>query len=645
MKYLKFLVLFICCAFPLVSGAQVATTAGSNLTAWNGDIGATNNNNWNSLMNSRTPGGAVDSKVTADFGNCNSLILRCAQPKCAGCTSIDLARPIVSGCVNSNKNCKKYGNDLIEAISAQLVAAANTKVQEQQLQAQADAAKQASAQSSAQMEQMQQQMVQMQQQMTAQNQQQMAQMQAALDEQRRVAEEAQKKLLEAQAVKAEAAQTAAQASAVADDGLTQRQRDAVRNNVEADLVAREKIAGKIMDKLEGAEKNLKALRNDLDLLFEYAGCDARGNNCAGPKRVSRFKELAKDFFPTYDSVIGDVYDALQDALAAGVDISDVIMMMNGGCNRWGKFLCRYSEYDYKTVEVSDSNGTKKTKKVLDSLIYDVRNCVNERSVATGNLRGGQTCRVGTAVPPQDDVRCTQVDVLDNNSKVLREWYIESEEEDGLVRVGCATSALDSIKIFGSRNRRAGTTLDLDVLERVLYQDAPSRVVSKDTGNKYQRSSGRQYYHEETDTVKYCALTERGYQNLLAAINTNRMPSKICVPYDSLGTTYDLNGAVASGSFEYGLNAGLDYIPVRNKQQCDDAGNGSGYAVVEDCRNGTSNSSCNSNCVSSGGCNCNIMWNEETSRCEIKKSDCIYNNDLGVVTKETHKKNVSCERGD
>ena len=114
------------------------------------------------MMNSRVTSAGANSGPAADYGNCNSLILRCAQPKCAGCTTMDLARSIVAGCVNSNANCKQYGNDLIEYISAQIVAGANSKMQEQQLMAQQAAAQQAAAQNSAQMQQMQEQMMQMQ---------------------------------------------------------------------------------------------------------------------------------------------------------------------------------------------------------------------------------------------------------------------------------------------------------------------------------------------------------------------------------------------------------------------------------------------------------------------------------------------------
>ena len=119
---------FLLCALSLVCAntaiaAPVATTVGSNLTAYNPTSGATNNAMWNAYMNPR----ANTSAPTADFGNCNAAIIRCAQPKCSngGCATMDVARPIVVGCVETNPSCKQYGDDLIDYIAAQLVSDAN----------------------------------------------------------------------------------------------------------------------------------------------------------------------------------------------------------------------------------------------------------------------------------------------------------------------------------------------------------------------------------------------------------------------------------------------------------------------------------------------------------------------------------------
>ena len=158
---LKVLCGVLCAAFLTPAVANVATTAGSNLTAYNG-TGATNNNKWNSMMNAR--GGMTANVAEANFGNCEAVILRCATPKCSsGCNDASVARPIVAGCVNSNATCKKHGDALIDSLTGQLVAKSNAKVQEQQnavaiaqaqAQAQAAAASAAAEQSNAQMQQM-----------------------------------------------------------------------------------------------------------------------------------------------------------------------------------------------------------------------------------------------------------------------------------------------------------------------------------------------------------------------------------------------------------------------------------------------------------------------------------------------------------
>ena len=200
---LKFLCGVVCAAFVAPAVANVATTAGSNLTAYNG-TGATNNNQWNNLMNGR--GGMSATTADANFGNCNAVILRCASPKCSGggCYDMNVARPIVAGCVNANNACKKHGDALIDYITAQVVAQSNAKQQEQanavaiaqaQAEAQAAASAAATAQSNAQMQAMQAQMQQMQEQMAesmnamqaqmaAQSESQNAQIQNALAEQR-----------------------------------------------------------------------------------------------------------------------------------------------------------------------------------------------------------------------------------------------------------------------------------------------------------------------------------------------------------------------------------------------------------------------------------------------------------------------------
>ena len=508
MKLFKRLFLLVLCVMPFVAGAQVATTAGNNLTAWNGGNASASNNNWNSMTNSRTLTAGANAP-TADFGNCNSVILRCAQPKCGGCTTLDLARPIVAGCVNSNATCKQYGNDLVEYISAQLVATANTKVQQQQLAAQQAAAAAAAASNSQQMQQMQQQMQQMQYEMQQQNAQQMQQMQAALNEQKQMVANAQ----------AEAAAAQQRLNESSSTGLTMAQQTAVESGVSADVLLREQVGGEILSKIENAEVALKALKESMDSTFRYAGCDTRGNNCSGPNRVKVFKEKALGFIDPYESIVDEMYEALETALAVGVDVSDVIMMLSGSCNKWGKYLCAYADHgrpDYYKYRIKEGGDNEPL------------NCVGGKSQKSDQTRGVGECTPGMTVPAQDDPRCTLISLIEEDSDALqREWVSSNENDaDGFVRVGCATSSLDSISIFGRRSSRKGATMDLDTLERLLAQDAPEYSGTK---NRYSNTSSNDYLEK----TKYCALSQKGYDALKNAIDRRIMPKDMCVKYDDL----------------------------------------------------------------------------------------------------------------
>ena len=554
MKLIKQFLLLSLFFVPCISGAQVATTAGSNLTAWNGNSGATNNNNWNTLMNNRTLTGGAGAP-TADFGNCNSLIMRCAQPKCAACTTLEIAKPIVEGCVNSNKDCKKHGNDLVDFIAAQIVANANAKIQEQQLMAQQAAAQAAAAQSNQQMQQMQMQMQQMQQQMQAQNAQQMASMQAALEEQKALVAQAQQEAAAAQQAKIDA-QTA--------PGVTVAQQVAIDSGVSEDVLVRQQISGQILSAVENAEVQLKTLKATMQNAFEYAGCDARGNNCTGPKRVKMFKEKAMKFFEPYDAIADEMYEALEMALAVGVDVSDVIMMLSGSCNKWGKYMC---------------TGDKDGKHDVET--YTNANCVGGKSVKNGDFtRGGFECRPQQAIPPQDDVRCTLIGLItgDGEDDTVERNGLDEYDGDKLIRVGCATSALDSISIFGRRkSNNKNRAVDLDTLERIILQDAPEYSAK----NRFSNAGDSEF-----EKLKYCALTPRGYERLRNAVTQRKLPSdKICVPYDSLYRTVATNGVIGYGDVTHTATCG-NYVPelsgdddTKNRKYCNNMNVEYGKEVV------------------------------------------------------------------
>ena len=421
--------------------------------------------------------------------------------------------------------------------------------------------------------------------MQQQNAQQMAQMQAALDEQKALAAQAQAQAVAAQQAKAEAAaQTAS--------GVTVAQQAAIESGVSEDTLVRQQIGGEILSTVENAEAQLIKLKETMDQVFRYAGCDARGNNCSGPKRVKIFKEKAMQFFDPYDAIADEMYDALETALAVGVDVSDVIMMLSGSCNKWGKYMCT-------------GDGTNEHKpvayKVTDSNEYD--DCGDDgKSMKNGTYsRGGFECRDSQIIPPQDDVRCTLIGMIsdsgDDDDTVERNWLSESYDGDKFIRVGCASSALDSIAIFGRRKSGKNRTLDLDTLERIILQDAPEYGSS----NRY---SGGGAGNAEIEKLKYCALTPNGYTRLRNAVTQKKMPdSKVCVS-DTQLTRNAMGGFVGIGGVDWNRGCS-DYIDA-DKIGCD------GLLAVEEYKG-------------------KIEWKE--SRCKFTENYCGF--DGRVVIKEDY----------
>lgn len=526
-----------------IAAAPLSGTVGSNLTAYNPNGGAINNNEWNSMMNSRSGTGTA---ATADFGNCNSVILRCASPKCAngGCTSIDVATPIVAGCVASNAACKQYGDDLTQYIAAQLVANSTAKANAQ-MAAAADAAAQ---QSAAQMQQMQAQMQQMQQEMASQNAQQIAQLQSALEQQQREAEAAR---AEAQAAASAAASAATQsapaptggtsnASATTTtvmEGLTEAQRIAANAGVSADILAREQVAGQIMSSLENAQQNLNKAKAAMQAAFSYAGCTTSGDNCVGPKRVSVFRQKAMEFFDPYDAVLDELYDALITAQSVGVDITDIYMMLNGSCNVWGEYLCYGGMQE--TIGTYYENGRLTQGQTVSWAKYDETSCPNGKSVSTQYSKGGMECTVGAVIPPEDSPACTLNRTLTDMEEVQRNFlFADAGDVDEHVRIGCASSALESSNLF--RNRKKQASIDIETLERIISQDAPAMFGS----NKFGTSMD-----PRIDGPKYCAVNSTSYMDLQKAASLKKLPSRICVSDKSLATTFTTNGAVSAADYD------------------------------------------------------------------------------------------------
>lgn len=504
----KFLVVALTLVSVTPATAAVATTAGSNLTAFNGASGAMNNNTWNTMMNTR--GQANTSAPRADFGNCNALILRCAQPKCAsgGCTTMEIANPIVSGCVQSNATCKQYGDELVEYISAQLVASSTARANAQAAAAQTAAAQAAAQQTNEQLEQMQAQMQEMQASMERQNAETANTLRDALAKQQEMA-----------ATKAAGADAAPDVATTNDtptftpatdddatdtdsqtitDGLTTAQKIAAKSGLSADLLARDQITWQIMSKIENAQTQLKALKAAMNDTFEYAGCDTSGNNCAGPKRVKTFKQRAMNFFEPYNAVLDELYDALIMAQSVGVDITDIYMMLNGTCNAWAKYLCTQDQVmHYTNKNCKDGISTPESED-------------------KATVHGGAKCKVGQVVPMSDG-GCQLIQMLTSNDEVQYNWlYPDEGLENAQVRIGCASEALESSALF--RNRKKQASIDIETLQRIIEQDAPS---------VYGSSRLRSNTKPDPDGVKYCAVNADTLVDLQKSANLKKLPSKIC----------------------------------------------------------------------------------------------------------------------
>lgn len=529
MKSLSRILIGLLCFAPVAfaSAGPVATTAGSNLTAFNPSNA--NNNQWATMSNGR-----YDSNVSAkaDFGNCNALILRCAQPKCSngGCADASVAAAIVKGCVQSNKSCAQYGDDLVQYMSAQLVASSNAKINEQNAAAQQAAAAAAQQQSEQQMQQMQYQMQQMQQQMAQQQAESAQQLQEAL------AQQAAQNAAALESMKTAATEAAKENEA----GISAYQQDAIDRGISADVIERQKITGQIMTEIENAEVSLKEVKVAMNNAFEYAKCDARGNNCSGPKRVKKWRELARGFTDPYNNTIDKIYDALIVAQTVGVDLSQIYMMLNNSCNSWGQYMCPYMA-DGQIVYPDVSDGQKGIPEVcpkgtsaghVEVDMAKVRECISN------NITVGKTTK-----KQQDDIeractakfttyknksdancqKCTLLKILTKDDEVYEGW-IDAEKgttSGNTTVVACASGVLDSAKLFARRTRtkNGANLVDMDTLELWLDQNGPDKKYSGEKLEPYDYCyvGGNMKEKLHTSTLSksvdinniYCSKIEKG----------------------------------------------------------------------------------------------------------------------------------------
>ena len=529
MKSLSRILTVCLCCVPVFGAhaAPVATTAGSNLTAYNPSNA--NNNQWATISNARYDG---NTAAKADFGNCNAVVLRCAQPKCGngGCAKEDVAAAIVAGCVKSNDKCKQYGDDLVSYMTAQLVANSTAKINQQQAaiaQAQAAAEAQAAAAQNEQIAQMQQQMAQMQNQMAQQQAESAAALQEALAQQQAQSAAA------LEDMKTAATDAAKQTEA----GITAYQQDAINRGISEEVLARQQVTGQIQTEIEDSETSLVAMRKAMQNSFEYAGCDARGNNCTGPKRIKKWRELARGFLTPYDNAIDKIYDALVTAQSVGVDLTDIYMMLSNSCNSWGQYMCPKGADIYY---ISDDNGK----------VSAPMSCPSKSNYANTMNRPIEYCYSSH----HDDVKqqvlcyqnqgckpCTLLKVLTDNAEVYEGWInpTVSNDDNGTV-VSCASSILDNTKLFARRtkNKNGAGLVDIDLLDKWLNQVEPTP--KKKTSDA----------ESVTPTNYYCGTTNKTFlesKTLSRSINTGKSlgtgitPNTFCVtPGTTEGTWVETN---------------------------------------------------------------------------------------------------------
>lgn len=520
----RILTVCLCCVPVFGAHAVPATTAGSNLTAYNPSNSY--NNQWATVSNARYDG---NTTAKVDFGNCNAVVLRCAQPKCnnGGCVDPSVASAIVSGCVRANSKCKQYGDDLVEYMTAQLVASSNAKINEQQmaleqarLQAEANAAA-ANAQNE-QISQMQNQMYQMQQQMAQQQAESAQALQEALTQQ----------AAQSAAALEDMRTAATDAAKQTEAGITAYQQDAINRGISEEVLARQQITGQIQTEIEDAETSLVAMKKAMQNAFDYAECDARGNNCSAPKRIKKWRELAIGFLTPYDNAIDKIYDALVTAQTVGVDLSDIYMMLNNSCNSWGQYMCeKGAEIDYSgSTPMSCPENAKEDE--LDCLKTCDPTTVSIPVPGFGTITNTtydescrEYCKKRMGCKP-----CILLKVLSDKAEVYEGWVNPTATKDdaGTV-VACASNALDNTKLFARRtkNKNGAGLVDIDLLDRWLNQTEPNKA----KGNNV------------PEPQDYCGVDADGNEEtVLSSAVLSRVVNTESTKYNNMSFCVDINGS-------------------------------------------------------------------------------------------------------
>jgi len=209
--------------------------------------------------------------------------------------------------------------------------------------------------------------------------------------------------------------------------------------VSSDMIMRQQIVGQVMTALDGVETAMKSLKSTMEDVREYGGCDYNMTGCTGPKRVAAFKKKARAFMEPYDNVLDSLESSLYTAIAAGIDITNIYMMLTNSCNQWGKYLC-----NKKNVEAFIEKDGKKVQ----------------------------------------NPDCTLVQLYNPNQggEIQQNWMQISEDgDDTKTRMACISDNVFTQGIFARQARRKQNAINIDTLEYLLNYDEPKGKIPSNIG--------------------------------------------------------------------------------------------------------------------------------------------------------------------
>jgi len=297
---------------------------------------------------------------------------------------------------------------------------------------------------------MQQQMAQQQQQAAAQAQQQHAAMMEQMQ---------QMQAQQAQASGQQAAAAPAQSATVA---------AAIDRGVPADTIARNTIIGQVMSALDGVTAGMNAMRAVVEDVRTYAGCDHNATNCTGPGRVSVFRQKARPFFEHYDNVLDALESSLITAMSAGVDVTDIYMMLTNACNQWGKYMC--NEQNAFPIYFCPNTATG-----IEWIVDETRTATLDNShmvcVIGATRPRAVTTRSDIASRQFTNPGCTFIQLFrnDQRNEIQQNWIIAMGGDQTNIRMACMSDGVLQTGIFGRRNRRRVDDFDIDALELLINQ--------------------------------------------------------------------------------------------------------------------------------------------------------------------------------